>query len=122
MKLHEKCKTLYRSGAPTTLRNWVTNSISSGERPIAQNGFRGTNPWGEWGRRDQRGHGRCGGSWQRRGLKLREYGQQHGIPQSTLTWWRRVFRHAGEQGNAASKRVRASDVVVLTEVPQPENL
>ena len=60
--------------------------------------------------------------WQRSGLKLQEYGQQHGIPQSTLTWWRRVFRHAGEQGNAASKRVRASDVVVLTEVPQPENL
>jgi hypothetical protein len=28
--------------------------------------------------------------WQRSGLKLREYGQQHGIPQSTLTWWRRV--------------------------------
>src|ERR1700730_16975798 len=62
------------------------------------------------------------GRWQRSGLKLREYGQQHGIPQSTLTWWRRVFRHAGEQGNAASKRVHASDVVVWTEVPQPENL
>ena len=56
--------------------------------------------------------------WQRSGLKLREYGQQHGIPLSTLTWWRQVFRHAGEQGNAASKRVPASDVVVFSEVPQ----
>jgi transposase-like protein len=56
--------------------------------------------------------------WQRSGLKLREYGQQHGIPLSTLTWWRQVFRHAGEQGNAASKRVPASDVMVFSEVPQ----
>jgi hypothetical protein len=60
--------------------------------------------------------------WQRGGLKLREYAQQHGIPLSTLTWWRRVFRRAGEQVNAASKRVPASDVVVFTEVPQPEDL
>jgi hypothetical protein len=35
--------------------------------------------------------------WQRSGLKLREYGQQHGIPLSTLTWWRRVFRDAGDE-------------------------
>ena len=55
--------------------------------------------------------------WQRSGLKLREYGQQHGIPVSTLTWWRQVFRRAGERGNAASKRVPASEVV-FTEVPQ----
>ena len=44
--------------------------------------------------------------WQRSGLKLREYGQQHGIPLSTLSWWRQVFRRAGEQGNAASKQSR----------------
>ena len=42
--------------------------------------------------------------WQSSGLKLREYGQQHGIPVSTLSWWRQVFRRAGEQGNAASKQ------------------
>ncbi|MGO9601922.1 MAG: hypothetical protein ACLQAT_00705, partial [Candidatus Binataceae bacterium] len=39
--------------------NWVTKYISPGEPSIAQNGFRGRNPWGEWGRRDQCGHGRC---------------------------------------------------------------
>ena len=60
--------------------------------------------------------------WQSSGLKLREYGQQHGIPVSTLMWWRQVFRRAGEQGSAASKRSRASDVVVFTEVPQPANV
>jgi hypothetical protein len=57
--------------------------------------------------------------WQSSGLKLREYGQQHGIPVSTLMWWRQVFRRAGEQGNAASKQFPASDVVVFTEVLQP---
>ena len=30
--------------------------------------------------------------WQRSGLTLREFGQQRGIPLSTLTWWRQVFR------------------------------
>ena len=35
--------------------------------------------------------------WQRSGLKLREYGQQRGIPLSTLSWWRQVFRRAGEE-------------------------
>jgi hypothetical protein len=60
--------------------------------------------------------------WRRSGLKLREFGQQHGIPLSTLIWWRRVFQRAVAQVNAASKRVPASDVVVFTEVPQPENL
>jgi len=43
--------------------------------------------------------------WQRSGLKLREYGQQHGIPVSTLTWWRQVFRRAGERG---TQRLRGS--------------
>jgi hypothetical protein len=60
--------------------------------------------------------------WQSSGLKLRDYGQQRGIPVSTLSWWRQVFRRAGEQGSAASKRSRASDVVVFTEVPQPANV
>ncbi len=57
--------------------------------------------------------------WQRSGLTLREFGQQRGIPLSTLTWWRQVFRRAGEQMNAVSKSVPASDAVVFTEVPKP---
>ncbi len=57
--------------------------------------------------------------WQRSGLTLREFAQQHGIPLSTLTWWRQVFRRSGEQVNAASKSVPASNAVVFTEVPQP---
>jgi hypothetical protein len=57
--------------------------------------------------------------WQRSGLKLREYGQQHGIPLSTLTWWRRVFRRAGaEDGNGAS----AENAMVFTEVRKPANV
>ena len=54
--------------------------------------------------------------WQGSGLTLREYGQQRGIPLSTLTWWRQVFRRAGEKevnGAAAEKPV------VSTEVRQP---
>jgi hypothetical protein len=57
--------------------------------------------------------------WQRSGLTLRESGQQRGIPLSTLTWWRQVFRRAGEPVNAAVKSVPASDAVVFTEVPRP---
>ena len=54
--------------------------------------------------------------WQRSGLTLGEYGQKRGIPVSTLTWWRRVFRDAGdEDGNGAS----AENPVVFTEVPKP---
>jgi hypothetical protein len=52
------------------------------------------------------------------GLTLREFGQQREIPLSTLTWWRQVFRRAGEQMNVASKRVPASDAAVFTEVPR----
>ena len=59
--------------------------------------------------------------WQRSGLTLREFGQQREIPLSTLTWWRQVFRRAGEQVNAASKSVAASDAVVFTEVPRAAN-
>lgn len=58
------------------------------------------------------------GRWQRSGLTLREFGQQLGIPLTTLTWWRQVFRRAGEQVNAV-KSVPASDAVVFTEVPKP---
>ena len=57
--------------------------------------------------------------WQRSGLTLREFGQQRGIPLSTLTWWRQVFRRAGEPVDPASKRTPASDAVVFTEVPRP---
>jgi hypothetical protein len=56
--------------------------------------------------------------WQRSELTLREFGQQRGIPLSTLTWWRRVFRRAGdEEGNAAL----AQRPVVFTEVLQAPN-
>ena len=42
--------------------------------------------------------------WQRSGLTLREFGEKRGIPLSTLTWWRRVFRRAGEEeGNGVSR-------------------
>ncbi len=54
--------------------------------------------------------------WQRGGLTLREFGEKRGIPLSTLTWWRRVFRGAGdEEGNGAA----AENAVVFTEVPKP---
>jgi len=57
--------------------------------------------------------------WQRSGLTLREFGQQRGIPLSTLTWWRQVFRRAGEQVDTAPKGAPASDAVEFTEVPRP---
>ena len=57
--------------------------------------------------------------WERSGLTLREFGQQRGIPLSTLTWWRQVFRRAGEQADAAPKSASGSDGVVFTEVPRP---
>src|SRR5271169_1938037 len=60
--------------------------------------------------------------WQRSGLTLREFGQQRGIPLSTLTWWRQVFRRAGEPGNPASKSAPASAAVVFTEVPRPASV
>ena len=41
--------------------------------------------------------------WQHSGLTLRDFGQQRGIPLSTLTWWRQVFRRAGEQIDVAPK-------------------
>ena len=52
--------------------------------------------------------------WQRSGLTLREFGQQRGIPLSTLTWWRQVFGRAGEQVDAAPKSAPASDAVVAS--------
>src|SRR5215472_100681 len=57
--------------------------------------------------------------WRRSGLTLREFGQERGIPLSTLSWWRQVFRRAGEQVNAASRSIAATDAVVFTEVPRP---
>ena len=57
--------------------------------------------------------------WECSGLSLREYGQQRGIPLSTLTWWRQVFRRAGEPIPTGSKSGPASDAVVFTEVPRP---
>jgi hypothetical protein len=59
------------------------------------------------------------GRWQRSGLTLREFGEKRGIPVSTLSWWRRVFRDAGaEQMNGAP----AENPVVFTEVPPPANV
>ena len=60
------------------------------------------------------------GRWQRSGLTLREFGQQRGIPVSTLGWWRQVFRRAGAQRvSAASKSVAAgTDAVMFIEVPK----
>jgi hypothetical protein len=67
------------------------------------------------GTRDAPGVGR----WQRSGLTLREFGEKRGIPVSTLSWWRRVFRDAGaEDGNGSS----AENPVVFTEVPPPANV
>jgi len=57
--------------------------------------------------------------WQRSGLRLREFAEQRGIPLSTLSWWRQVFRRAGdEDGNG----VAAEPPVVFTEVPLPTNV
>jgi enamine deaminase RidA (YjgF/YER057c/UK114 family) len=41
------------------IRNWVTKYISSDDPPVAQNGFGGTNPWGEWDQQHQCEHARC---------------------------------------------------------------
>ncbi len=53
--------------------------------------------------------------WQRSGLRLREFGEQRGIPLSTLRWWRRVFRAAG----AAAPAVAFTEVPAPVSVPQP---
>jgi len=54
--------------------------------------------------------------WQGSGLTLREFGQQRGIPPSTLSWWRQVFRRAGEEEVSGAP---AEKPVVFTEVRQP---
>ena len=57
--------------------------------------------------------------WQRGGLTLREFGEQRGIPVSTLRWWRRVFRTAGaEELNGTA----AENAVVFTEVRPPASV
>ncbi len=57
--------------------------------------------------------------WQRSGLTLREFGQQRGIPPSTLSWWRQVFRRAGEE---KMNRAPSENAVVFTEVPLQTNV
>ena len=57
--------------------------------------------------------------WQRSGLTLREFGEKRGIPLSTLSWWRRVFRRAG---NEEENGTAAENAVVFTEVPPPANV
>ena len=54
--------------------------------------------------------------WQRSGLTLREFGEKRGIAPSTLSWWRQVFRRAGEE---EVNRAAAENAVVFTEVPKP---
>ena len=57
--------------------------------------------------------------WRRSRLTLREFGEKRGIPPSTLSWWRQVFRRANEEeGNSAA----AENAVVFTEVPKPSNV
>jgi hypothetical protein len=56
---------------------------------------------------------------QRSELTLGEFAEKRGIPLSTLTWWRQVFRRAGDEevnGAAAENRV------AFTEVPPPANV
>ena len=57
--------------------------------------------------------------WQGSGLTLREFGEKRGIPLSTLSWWRQVFRRAGEE---EVNGLPAKSPVVFTEVPKPVNL
>jgi hypothetical protein len=57
--------------------------------------------------------------WQRSGLTLSECGAQGGIPVSTLTWWRRVFRDAGRE---ELKRTAAENAVEFSEVRPPANV
>src|SRR5260370_39113415 len=57
--------------------------------------------------------------WQRSGLRLREFAEQRGIPLSTLSWWRRGFRRAGDEGgNGVAAEHRAG----FTAVPLPTNV
>ena len=55
--------------------------------------------------------------WERSGLTLREFGQRQKIPPSTLSWWRQVFRRAGEHRSGAPARRPPRNAVVFTEVP-----
>ena len=55
--------------------------------------------------------------WQGSGLTLREFGRRRGIPVSTLSWWRKVLRNAGETVKAGSNSEPAGAAVVFTEVP-----
>ncbi len=57
--------------------------------------------------------------WQRSGLPLREFGQKRGVPLSTLNWWRRVFRDAGDEELSGAA---AENAVVFTEVPPPASV
>jgi len=54
--------------------------------------------------------------WQGSGLTLREFGQQRGIPVSTLSWWRKVLRN-GERVQAGSK-IAPARAAQFTEVPR----
>jgi len=57
--------------------------------------------------------------WERSGLTLREFGLQRRIPPSTLSWWQRVFRDAGDKDENGAP---AENAVVFTEVPKSTNV
>jgi hypothetical protein len=95
----------------------VTNSISCGERRLGPNGFGGRSD-GEIGvddncagTRDAPGAGALGAER----VDAVRVAQQCGIPVSTLSWWRRVYRGAEEAGNDAA----VANAGAFTEVPQP---
>jgi transposase-like protein len=53
--------------------------------------------------------------WKRSGSTLREFGEKRGIPPSTLSWWRRVFRRAGDEEMSGTA---VENPIVFSEAPK----